>query len=375
MNRFRWLLPLLYLCVVLMLTACGTTAAPRTLTVLVGGGQDTTQLLAFFPEKVKIRVGDTVNFKLNSEEIHTVTFTSGERPPGATQATVANEPLAEPGRVIPVLAVPVPGGNAGEFMINPIVGFPTRQQGAPIETYDGKGYRNSGILSKQPPAPGAPPNDNFSLTFTQAGTFKYLCILHPDVHKGLIEVVSADTADAPDQARLDAQAKAEMAPLLAQVEAAHAQGQEARKEGGPNGTTVWHVRAGAVDFLSGDLRAQAFEFLPKQLTIKSGDTVVWGSFYFHSVVFRPTPEPAEPIIVKPQPQGPPLLLFNPLVFAPSKPSGIYDPTKYYNSSDLGFFSPGGFSWALTFDRPGTYQYYCGLHETFGMKGSLIVQAR
>ena len=37
--------------------------APRNLTVLVGGGQDTLELLAFFPMNVRIRQGDAITWK------------------------------------------------------------------------------------------------------------------------------------------------------------------------------------------------------------------------------------------------------------------------------------------------------------------------
>src|ERR671919_757457 len=54
--------------------------APRTVTVLVGGGQDTIVLDNFFPQSVRVRVGDTVVWKFNGDEthhFHTVTFFGG----------------------------------------------------------------------------------------------------------------------------------------------------------------------------------------------------------------------------------------------------------------------------------------------------------
>src|SRR5437867_5340984 len=40
-------------------------AVPRTVTVLVGGGQETIVLDGFFPQNLRIRVGDTVAWKFN----------------------------------------------------------------------------------------------------------------------------------------------------------------------------------------------------------------------------------------------------------------------------------------------------------------------
>src|SRR5205085_10153117 len=56
------------------------TQAPRNLSVLVGGGQDTTELLSFFPMNVQVRQGDTITWRINSDEIHTVTLARGASP-------------------------------------------------------------------------------------------------------------------------------------------------------------------------------------------------------------------------------------------------------------------------------------------------------
>ena len=45
------------------------------------------------------------------------------------------------------------------------------------------------------------------------------------------------------------------------------------------------------ELFSGDGRAHVNEFFPKDTTIRAGDTVVWGSTYFHSVTFSPTLPP------------------------------------------------------------------------------------
>ena len=70
-----------------------------------------------------------------------------------------------------------------------------------------------------------------------------------------------------------------------------------------------------------------------------------------------------------------MLTLNPLEVIPSKPTATYDATKYYNSSDLGPFSPAGYSWSLAFDKPGTYEYLCLIHGDLGMKATITVLAR
>ena len=88
--------------------------APRTLNALVGAGRDSEAINAFLPSRLRVRAGDTVAWKINSDEAHSVTFLSGGD--------------------FPEFAVPVPGGGPGELMLNPQAAFPTRPPGAPAAT-------------------------------------------------------------------------------------------------------------------------------------------------------------------------------------------------------------------------------------------------
>ena len=87
------------------------------------------------------------------------------------------------------------------------------------------------------------------------------------------------------------------------------------------------------------------DFTQWDITVRSGDTVVWGSSYFHTVSFVPQPPLPDFVLVTPQPAGPPMLVVNPQIAFPSKPSPVFDPTQYFNSADMGQFSPAGNSWA------------------------------
>src|SRR5438046_93284 len=72
------LLAMLLLAISLPPIAVGSPAeqgtAPREIEVAVGGGQDTMQLLAMFPQILTIRAGDTLTWHPRGGEIHTVTF-------------------------------------------------------------------------------------------------------------------------------------------------------------------------------------------------------------------------------------------------------------------------------------------------------------
>ena len=60
--------------------------------------------------------------------------------------------------------------------------------------YDGSSYVNSGQLGNAPGRSGT----SFTLTFTKAGSYSYICILHVDQGMaGVIEVGAAGTGGAP----------------------------------------------------------------------------------------------------------------------------------------------------------------------------------
>ena len=321
-------------------------------TVLAGAGQDTTVVSTFLPETIHVTVGTTVTWRLNGDEIHTVTLLGGhDHPPFAT---------------------PAPANSEG-VIVNPAVAFPTRMPGAPVETFSGMEYLNSGILSHEPPGPDAPVNDTFSVTFTEVGTFTYHCVLHPWM-RGTV-VVHPEGTDIASHEEVDAAAQEQAEPLLELVDVIREQAAAVRNEPGPNGSTIWYVKAGAVDFITGDPRAAAFEFFPKDLTVEAGDTIVWMSPEFHTVTFNPIPPTPVAIMPQPQEQGPPMLALNLEVFGPVKPSGVYDPLAYYNSGVIGIYSDLGQGWSMTFEEEGTFEYVCALHEVMGMTGTVTVVAR
>jgi len=172
----------------------------------VGSGRDTEVVIAFLPSMLSVRAGDTVTWKLNADEIHTVSFLSGAPTPRFER--------------------PIPDAGPTDFMLNPQAAFPTRAPGAPAETYSGTGFASSGTMSDVPPAPGAPPNNEFSLIFDTPGTYDFVCIIHP-FQIGTIEVLASNAQDVPSQADIDAQAEAQLAPLLPD-------------RGHPRGRSQWH---------------------------------------------------------------------------------------------------------------------------------------
>jgi plastocyanin len=289
--------------------AAPISSEPRELNLLVGSGRDTEAILQFFPQNLKVRAGDTVTWKIDSDEIHTVSFL----PEGAP---------------VPPFPVPISGEDPGNFMLNPQVAFPTRLPDGDVEIYDGAGFFGSGILSDIPQGPpGTPPNDRITLTFAQPGTFKYLCLIHPGSMTGTVEVLAADSpVAAPSQVDIDAQGQKESAQAQARLDLARQQaGGQAEgiinfrflSDVAADGNDSWQVKAGATEMVTADLSTQILEFFPQDITIRSGDTVVWGSDFFHSITFDPAPEPAPFVMPEPQPEGPPILRLSNAAFGPA----------------------------------------------------------
>lgn len=360
-----------------VITSTGTITPTElmTNTILVGAGRETIALNAYFPGTFKVHVGDTVTWKINSDEIHTVSFSDGKVVPGQPPETfISDLRLGMPaGSVLPGPFMPVPGGAPTDMALTPLTNFATRAPGAPVETWDGTGFVSSGVMSDQPQGPpGTPPNNVFQLQFTKPGTYTYICLIHYGSMTGTVEVLPADSTDVTSAADATTQANTDIDKLNSWVKAAKTVAEQPVKEPGPNNTTIWKVRVGNVEGNTSDFRAQILQFGPSNLTIKAGDSVVWSSAYFHTVTFNPVPPPPDFVVPQPQPNGPPLLIANPKAVIPAKPSPIYDPKQYYNSGLLFPGSYAGMSWSLTFNTPGTYDYFCIVHFLQGMKATITV---
>jgi len=335
------------------LNAPEATFVPQEYQVTVSAGQDTEAATAFFPSRVTIRAGDTVNWVLNSDEIHTVTFLTGTD--------------------LPEFVVPIPGAEPGIVMLNPSVAFPTRFASSPVETFDGTRLVNSGILSKEAPV-GRQPNDRLSVTFNTPGVFDYICAVHGPLMLGSVIVLEKSVPMVPTPQQVETAADIEIKKTSAKFKLVRQQFHTTRNERGPGGTDLWFVGVGASGIF--DPRIQIFEFFPNELTVKSGDTVVWGATEgAHTVTFNPIrPDPGLIVSLR-QAIGPPILALNPQVLNPSKPVAVFDSSQYFNSGDIGVFGAAGASWALTFDEPGTFDYFCAIHSELGMEGTITVVSR
>jgi plastocyanin len=320
-------------------------------------------LHAFFPAQLTVNAGDTVFWEfvpMGMPGFHTVTFTSGEEiPPLFVPDIVDGTPVASP-------------EGPPRIQFNPMLAF-----GDGRTEYDGTGPVNSGLdvlrTSDQPP---------YMLTFTQPGTYEYVCAVHFMVMKGTIVVQEAGSDLPTDAAGVAAQAASERAIYLEEgmTALAAANAKPAMTEDG----LAWDVSAG-----DGGLHpARLMHFYPRELTIKVGDTVRWTDRSIaepHTVTFLGGTEPPEDVMLEPQASGNPKLIQNFQSFLPVGDAEFHG-GGYRNSGFLGLppeigemFGLNGDTYELTFTAPGEYPYYCILHasgpeDETRMTGKIVVEA-
>jgi plastocyanin len=303
--------------------------------------------MAYFPTTLHIHVGDTVHWKRNTNEIHTVTFLAGT-------------PL-------PPINVPAPSGLPSPLMRNPLLAFPA----APANgRYDGTTYVNSGIFGTDPTIYQGV--QSFDLTFTKPGVYNYVCGVHGVRMSGRIIVVDRRRS-VPSPQQVQVQARRLIAQALARVPAAiaKAKAEVPRPTRNPDGTRTYHVLVG---FSVGQL--DLLRFFPNRLTVHPGDSVDWNftmeDVPRHTVTFlNGNPDPDD-LLVVPQPKGPPLLLVNPEVLLPQNASKPLTRQGVYNS---GIVLPGGPPPILSLkigNIRGQEPYKCLLHDSSGMLGKLLI---
>jgi plastocyanin len=346
--------------------------AQPTLRLLAGLGEGIVSANQFvgdpaFPgaNQVRIAAGTTVTWALGSDEPHTVTFLAGRpRPP---------------------FVIPQPEGGDRLPMLNPELMAPTLPSGP----WDGTSFVHFELQG---------PGQEFSLTFARAGTYQYICIFHPDM-LAAVEVVAPGSPGITSQAVVDQYAATHLTavhgPEVAEMMVTR---NRAERSESRDGASIWAVRAGT-NWRWGHLDLLAF--LPDDLTIRQGETVLWYVDHAlpHTVTFQPVDGPplefvsvqlADGTMVRAPGLGeapsPELLalLMDPaasprIVFtgaAAARPSPTHDGRSGYNSGFIGEWVgtplPMDKTWALTFTTPGTFAYTCVIHEPMGMKGTITV---
>ena|SRR5437763_1421520 len=173
-----------------------TTTTTSAIKVQAGGGNSTAPLTVFVPQNIQVKAGESVTWNNPSTvgEPHTVTFVLDNKTmtnivspfavPNSTQFAAIppnsnNEPLKVPAKNNVVIVV-----NARSFVPTVIDSQGNVKHFAPPNaayTTDGtEKYVNSGWLlpkGQEQAFPGS--STSFTVTFQKAGTYNYICGLHP----------------------------------------------------------------------------------------------------------------------------------------------------------------------------------------------------
>jgi plastocyanin len=312
----------------LVLVAPGVAAAPE-LIVQAGVGDGTVAGQAFMPGDVTVAVGDSVTWRIGSDEPHTITFGDG------------------------------PAGMPPDAW--PVAGFTPPDPGSPppmdigTATYDGTGFLNTSFLVGM--------GSQATVAFTTAGAFPYVCAIHPGM-AGTVTVV--ESGDVTTQQEADVAAAATSGFLLGQVDSLRQERLGSTTEtDNDDGTTTWNVFVDAATNVGpmpggGTGLLELLEFSPPAAEIGVGDTVRWTASRTHTVTFVP-------------PSVDPTSVFAdfPAYIAPMG-GPTYDGTQPVNSGFLNFGPGSPSQFAITFTAEGVFPFYCGLHALLGQIGTLAV---
>jgi plastocyanin len=148
-------------------------AAPSGDVITTGPDAKTGEVLyRFTPAQKTVAVGQPVTLKMGdgTREMHTFTFFTDEK---ATK-TLAENALG-----------PLPGtGKDGPPVIgvDPLAALRSEPAGTTLKddnSTHGNGYVNTGLLDTDSSSPWP---DQDQITFTKAGTYNFVCLLHPEMH-------------------------------------------------------------------------------------------------------------------------------------------------------------------------------------------------
>jgi plastocyanin len=295
-------------------------------TVGAQNGDKGHQALAFLPNEIWIRAGDSITWTFDADDIHTVTFLR------------ANQKR-------PFFGAGCPG-----FSSDPA-------------TFDG-----STCVTTPPLVAGA----TFTVNFPVAGNFKLTCLVHPDM-TGTIHVLSPSEQLPHDQAFYDRRAVDERKDLLLDPI-----DRDAGQDNQPNHNHNPGVAAGIgeVSATAGGSQAlSVMRFLHDPTKIRAGQTVEWTNLdpaTPHTITFGA--EPAPPL----DPPSPDVT-----VDTDGARHAVISSTS--DSTHSGFIiaapqerlglrqAPLGVTrFRVTFPNAGTFPYICSLHDDLGMKGEVVV---
>lgn len=276
-------------------------------------------VLAFLPQSIKVSLGTKVTWSIFGPEPHTVTFVGAGKPTPSPDSPDATKAI----------------GTSGP--------------------YDGTTTVSSGL------GPTSKSVFKFDLTFNKAGTYNYLCAIHPRM-TGKVQVV---TGEAESLNTLAGRAKKERDAYLAEGRAAKTAylATAATTKKNSDGSTTHTVQMG-----TSTTHTEIYAFQPLKAAIKPGDRVVFvnDSLAPHTASFAGKQKlPSDPESAK-------------AMKATGTSPETLNATDFFNTGWLPPNAPPGSgpplaarSFTFIVPKAGNYAYVCILHEPSGMKGEIV----
>ena len=286
------------------------------------------QALAFLPNELWIHAGDTVTWKFETDEIHTVTFLKNAQ-----------------------VRPPFPAGCPG-FSANPA-------------SFDG-----TTCVTTPPFVKG----QQFSVRFPAKGNFKLVCLVHSNM-TGVVHVLDPLAPLPFDQQDYNDQAADQRQDLLSDRDGDH-DGHHGRGDG--NSRHLGHeVVAGTGEITAnggGSQTVSVMRFNHDTITIRVGATVEWTNddpVTPHTITFGA--EPADPM----PPAGAVSLDADGARHATihALSDSVHSGFILAAPQERPFLPQAPLSvtrFRVTFTHAGTYPYICALHDDLGMKGKIVV---
>ena len=317
--RFRWML------LIVVLVVPQLSKAQWQATVGAQSPDKGRQILAFLPNEIWVHAGDSVTWKVQTDETHTVTFlVSGELRPPFTA-------------------------------------------GCPGATRDDSDFDDSSCVNGGPQVKG----QSFTVRFPAAGNFRLVCLVHVNM-TGVVHVLDPAEPLPHDQDFYDEQAWDQQRDLLRDTDQDHEADHQRHEH-----LHEHEVIAGAGEIVAtpgGAATISVVRFLHSPTVIHVGETVEWNNSNPtapHTITFGT--EPANPI--------PPSA--NVEVDADGARHAVIN--SHSDNVHSGFIAAapeeriglaqaplGVTRFRVTFRHPGIFNYICALHDELGMVGKVIV---
>ena len=345
-------------------------------------------MLAYFPQVVDVRPGDTIDFRqVWTGEPHSVTLGSlvdTAIKPVREIVRSGDVPDAPPPEIEQSLRV-LPYLLGENYRVNQAAGQPCYlDSGAPPQDQDTpcpqraqpefngrQSYYSSGFI----PYEGTGGN-TYRVKLSEdiaPGTYTFYCNYHGPLQSGEI-VVHPKGTKVPSQSAVDRRGREELNDLAERLRQAFDDAKEGRATN--EGVSVSGYLAGALP--EGETMAIVNEFVPSTIRARVGEKVTWSYIGPHTVSFDVPPYFPQFTIAD---DG--FVTFNPQAYeavggpgftlaqqGPDAPPPVIDAGRWDGS---GFISSGLLyegSYSLTFDRPGRYRYACLVHPR--MVGEVVV---